>query len=444
MRDRRTQTAPARWLRKVLAVARHELVGMVTRPGYLIALVGTPLFIAGAPLLSAVLTSRAMVAQAEQVRAVGFFDESGLFERAPREASLALSERASLPVPEAGEPARARAPGTRQLDVLRFVSREEGLRALAEGRVGLLLRIPPGYLADGRVDEFRKSRSGLELTSGHLVSARALSSWFVAALAAERLEPATAGRLAMPVEPTTWVLGADGGISPEDTVRELGPLIVPLGFSLLLMLSIFTSASYLATGLAEEKQNRALEMMLTSLSPEQLFWGKLLGLGMAALLQFLLYLVMVAVPAAVAFTALGLQPWQALAGLAYFVLGFFFYGAVLLAMGSIGDTQKFTQQLAGLATFGAMVPFLVMPALLGAPQGRLARIFTYLPFTAPITGMLRVGAGALPAWELLLSLASLAIGALLMVRACSKIFRVALLSTGAVPGLAKIWAWLRE
>lgn len=444
MRERTAQVAPARWLRKVLAVARHELVGMVTRPGYLAALVGMPLFMAGAPLLSAVLTSRAMIAQAAQVRAVGFVDESGLFDRAPREALLAASDRGSLPGAETGERARARGPEARPLEVLRFPSREEGLRALAGGRVGLFLRIPPGYLADGRVDEFRKARSGLELTSGHVVSARALSSWFVTSLAGDRLEPAAAARLSRPVEATTWVVGADGRVSPEDAVRELAPLIVPLGFSLLLMLSIFTSASYLATGLAEEKQNRALELMLTSLSPEQLFWGKLLGLGMAALLQFLLYLLMVAVPAAVAFTALGLQPWQALAGLAYFVLGFFFYGAALLAMGSLGDTQKFTQQLAGLATFGAMVPFLVMPALLGAPQGLLAKTFTYLPFTAPITGMLRAGAGALPLWELLLSLASLAVGALLMVRVCSKIFRVALLSTGAAPGLGQIWAWLRE
>jgi ABC-2 type transport system permease protein len=82
--------------------------------------------------------------------------------------------------------------------------------------------------------------------------------------------------------------------------------------------------------------------------------------------------------------------------------------------------------------------------LLGEPQGTLARVLTYVPFTAPIAGMLRSGAGALPPWELALSLLSLAVGTAAMVRGCAKIFRVALLSTGTSPGLSLLWSWLRD
>ena len=91
----------------------------------------------------------------------------------------------------------------------------------------------------------------------------------------------------------------------------------------------------------------------------------------------------------------------------------------------------------------SVVPFWTMPALLAEPSGTLARTFTYIPFTAPVTGMLRSAAGALPWWELILSLAVLAGAARLTIRGCAKVFRVALLATGSNPGARQIWAWLR-
>ena len=426
--------------RKVVAVARHEFIGMVTRAGYLIALVVTPLFLAGFPLVSGLMTSRMVFGQLAETRAVGLVDESGLFARAP---PWVVTDGGDG-VPGDVAPRRAAAAPAHKLELRRFAALPEARRALLAGEVGLVLRVPAAYLATGRVDEFRKARRGLDLVQGQRVSARAMEGWFVGALAGDRVDPEVAARLVRPVLPAAYLVEADGGVAEEDPLRELSALAVPVGFSLLLMLSIFTSASYLATGLSEEKQNRALEMMLTSLTAEQLFWGKLLGLGLAALLQFLFYLLLVAAPAALVFAALGLHLGQLVAGFAYFVLGFFFYGALLLAVGSVGNTQRYTQQLSGLVGIVAMAPFLALPVLLGEPQGTLARVLTYVPFTAPIAGMLRSGAGALPPWEFALSLLSLAVGTAAMVRACAKIFRVALLSTGTSPGLPQLWSWLRH
>jgi ABC-2 type transport system permease protein len=435
--------APAdrlRSARKVMAVARHEFIGMVTRAGYLIALLVTPLFLAGFPLVSAVMTSRLVFGQLAETRAVGLVDESGLFAHAP--AWVATDGGGTVPREIA--PRRTAAAAPRKLELRRFASLPEARRALLAGEVALVLRIPAGYLATGRVEELRKARRGLDLVQGRLVSARSMEGWFVGALAGDRVDPAVAARLVRPVLPAAYLVEADGRVTEEDPLRELGALAVPVGFSLLLMLSIFTSGSYLATGLSEEKQNRALEMMLTSLTAEQLFWGKLLGLGLAALVQFLFYQVLVAAPAALVFAALGLQLGQLVASFAYFVLGFFFYGALLLTVGSVGNTQRYTQQLSGLVGVVAMAPFLALPVLLGEPQGTLARVLTYVPFTAPIAGMLRAGAGALPPWELALSLLSLAVGTAAMVRGCAKIFRVALLSSGTSPGLPQLWSWLRD
>lgn len=420
--------------RKIRAVARHEFIGTITRVGYLVTLVGMPLFIGAVGAISGAATSSTVLELISKAHVLGVVDESGLYARAPLEVAAAPSPLAGLSHKEVEGLA---------VKLVRYPSLAEARQGLLRDEVEGFLRIPADYLASGRVEEYRRARKTLALAPALDSPARMLRSWLIGGLLSGKVEAAVAARASRPGRAQEFVVEADGRAVEQDLVRELRPLLVPLGFSLFLMLSIFTSASFLATGLAEEKQNRALELLLTALTPEELFWGKLLGLWLAALLQFLLYLLVVALPAALLFAALGLKLSQALVGLTYFILGFFFFGAVLLAVGAIGNTQKYTQQLSGLFTFTAIVPFMMLPAILNAPAGKLARLLTYLPFTAPITGMLRSAAGALPWWEFALSLVSLALGTVIVIRGCSKIFRVALLTTGGVsPG--QIIAWLRE
>ncbi len=426
--------------RKIAAVARHEFIGTVTRVGYIVTLVGMPLFIGAVGALSGAATSSTVLDLLSKSHRIGVVDETGLYAAAPLRVQPPPSPLANL-----AQPGLSRKEDLEGLSVslVRYSSMAEAKRGLLREEIEGFLRIPADYLARGRVEEYRRARKSLALAPALDSPARMLRSWLVAGLLAGRVDAAFALRASRPARSDEFVVEPDGHATEQDMVRELRPLLVPMSFALFLMLSIFTSASYLATGLAEEKQNRALEMLLTALSPEELFWGKLIGLWFAALLQFLLYLLIIALPAALLFAALGLKVSQALIGLTYFILGFFFFGAVLLAVGAIGNTQKYTQQLSGLFTFTAIIPFMMLPALLNAPSGKLARVLTYIPFTAPITGMLRSAAGALPWWEFSLSLLSLGLGTVLVIRACSKIFRVALLATGGV-SLGQVIAWLRE
>ena len=428
-------------LRKVFAVARHEFIGTVTRLGYVLTLVGMPLFIGGLGGLSGLATSKVVLEQLTREKKIGVVDDSGLFGGAPQRASSPLKRtKKNLPsvmrAVEIPEP-----PGAQ---IVRFDTLEAARRGLLDARIDGILHIPRDFLEKGQLAEYRRARKSLSMTPQLEGPARLLRPWLIEALLQGRIEPAIAARIAATPEVETFVVDPDGHTEPEDLLREIKPFVVPLGFTLFLLLSIFTSASYLATGLAEDKQNRALEMLLTSVSPEQLFWGKLLGLWAAAFLQFALYLALVALPAALAFAALDIHLGQVLFGLSYFVLGFFFFGAVLLAVGAIGNSHKYTQQISGLFTFTAIVPMLTLPALLSDPAGGLARTLTFIPFTAPLTGMLRAGAGALPLWEFFASLVVLALSAWLAIGASAKIFRVALLSTGTTPGLRQIVAWLRE
>jgi ABC-2 type transport system permease protein len=425
--------------RKLLVIARHEFIYTVTRIGYLVTLLGMPIFIGAIGGISGFAAYRSEMEKRTEKKVIGLVDDTGLFAHA--ELSVPMEE-----APEGMElqqlrklqksPQRAQLP----VELRRFGSLDEAKAALSAEQIASVLHVPRDYVKSGAVEEIVRPEKGFS-PGGHTGRLRA---WLVRSLLAGQVPPDLVERAARPLwNVETLVLEPDGKLAPEDMLRALRPLIVPMGFAMLLMLSVFTSASFLATGLSEEKQNRALEMLLTSITPEQLFWGKLLGIGAAALLQFLIYLALVAVPAAAMFAQLDLRFGQAAAALVYFILGFFFFGSVLLAVGAIGNTQKYTQQLSGLFTFTAVVPMMMLQPILSAPSSGLARVLTYIPFTAPITGMLRAGAGALPWWEMLLSYASLALGCWLAVKACSKIFRVALLATGTVPSLKQIWSWVR-
>jgi ABC-2 type transport system permease protein len=422
-------------MRKVMAVARYEFVGAVTRPGYLLTLIGLPLFIASIAVLVS-LANMSMVRETlARNRLLGLVDESRLFEAAPTKLETEL-------VPAAGTPGGT-ARRLRRTDLMRFVSFEEARAALQRGEVTTIVRIPSDYLNSGKLQEYVSAKRELDLTAGQSGAAALLRPWLVRGLLQGRVADAVAARAAEPSRLERFVIDPSGRTSAVDLLRDLRPLLVPLGFALLLFIAVFTSASYLATGLAEEKQNRALELLLTSITPDQLFWGKLLGLWCASLLQFGLYLLLVALPAGLVFKALALHPSHAVVGLCYFVLGFFFFGAVLLMVGSIGNTQKYTQQLSAVFTLTALIPLMMIAPLLGHPQGALARTLTYIPFTAPVTGLLRFGADALPWWEFALSLGVLTISASLVIRVCARIFRVALLATGSTPNAAQLWRWLR-
>ncbi len=425
-------------MRKIWAVARYEFIGAITRLGYLLTLIGMPVFMACLLAVTSLATVRSATESLSRKRSIGIVDESGLFASSPDVIETELvPDVGKLGRSEIGPKARLR-----RTELTRFRSLDEAHAALRRGEVASIVRIPADYVSSGKLQEYVGPKREFDLSS-QVTAGSLLRPWLVRGLLQGRVEPVVMARAAEPGRIERLVIDANGAVAPADLIREIRPLIVPIGFAMLLLLSVFTSASYLATALAEEKQNRALELLLTSLTPVQLFWGKLLGLWAAALLQFVLYLIAVAVPAGLAFAALGLNFLQAVVGLCYFVLGFFFFGAVLLTVGAIGNTQKYTQQLSAICTLTGVVPMMMVTPLLSQPKGALARTLTYIPFTAPLTGLLRFGADALPWWEFAVSLLVLTICSGLVIRLCARIFRVALLATGTTPSLGQLWQWVR-
>ncbi|MEE8518649.1 MAG: ABC transporter permease, partial [Dehalococcoidia bacterium] len=329
---------------------------------------------------------------------------------------------------------------------------ETAIRALLRGRIDLLYVIPEDFLSTGVVQEIKAETSGIALvTSGAGSNLNTtplgqfiLNNLFVGAVGTERAQ-----RVLVPYTLTTTEVDETGVVVLDELDR--GRLLLFLGIAVLLVISIFTTTSYLLQGLNEEKESRVMEVLLSSVKPEQLMLGKLLGLGAAGLTQMAIwtlsgvgfviaYDAFVGLPAGVTIMP---SPGGLAIALLYFVLGYFFYGTLMAALGAVTTSQREAGQVTFLMVLPGVAPLWVLPVLLQEPEGTLARTLSFIPFSAPLVGLLRVGVDGMSTADLIGSLAALAIGVALATLFTLRLFRAYLLMSGQRPSLGHILRTVR-
>ena len=140
-----------------------------------------------------------------------------------------------------------------------------------------------------------------------------------------------------------------------------------------------------------------------------------------------------------------LDPFVFVYCLVFFLLGYLLYGSLMLGFGALGTNFRESQQMASLWTFIGISPIFVHMALIESPHGTLARVFSYIPLTAPVTMMLRyvTDPKGMPWYEVPAVIALLIASTLLSLRLSAKLYRVGLLLYGKRPSVREIWRWLR-
>lgn len=206
----------------------------------------------------------------------------------------------------------------------------------------------------------------------------------------------------------------------------------------------------------EEKNNRIVEVIVSSVRPMQLMTGKVLGLASVALLQITIwagFALLISSQSAMltrrfgmssgAFSALQLEPqvWGIL--LVYFTLGFVLYAAMYAAAGSAVTSEQEAQQLTLPMMLPLFVPVMFMMPILTDPLGSTARTFSLIPLTSPLVMPVRAVATDVPALEVAASLVLLVLGTAFVVWLAGKIYRVGILSTGKKPTMRELVRWLR-
>jgi ABC-2 type transport system permease protein len=326
-------------------------------------------------------------------------------------------------------------------EFLPFADEAAALAALDRKEIGAVYVLPADYVATGKVTAYNASES--ILSEGKLAQVP-LRRMLVKSLAADRVEPGVVARILSPADITTLNKRPDGtwverGVA--ELVRRIG---VPLGFTILLLISILVSAGGLIQGVSEEKENRVIEVILSSIDARSLLLGKLLGLGGAGLLQLAIWLSMAMLPAVMLIAGLALSPMIMILCLAYFVLAFLLYGTLITATGVIGTNAKDMQQYGMFWSIGSAIPMFFLEVLLRDPHGTVARILSYFPLTSAVTMMIRIGSDAVAWWEIPLTLGLLALSVWITLRFAARIFRTGLLMYGKRPSVVEVFRWMRQ
>jgi ABC-2 type transport system permease protein len=228
-------------------------------------------------------------------------------------------------------------------------------------------------------------------------------------------------------------------LSPDDNERdESSPLAfyLPYGVTLLFYILILTSASLMLNSVAKEKENRVMEILMSSVKPKQLMAGKILGLGLVGLLQMILWMGSGILLLRLGGTTLNIPPSLQLPpeifywGIPFFILGYLIYATIMAGVGALVPNLKEGTQATFYVILPILVPLLLIGVIIDQPNATLPVILSLIPFTAPNTIMTRMAVSPVPLWQLLIALGLMILTVVFLIRAVSGMFRANLLLTG--------------
>lgn len=267
--------------------------------------------------------------------------------------------------------------------------------------------------------------------------------------------------------------------SGEETVKGLNEIKIVIGgaFGYLIMMFIIIYGNLVMRSVIEEKTNRIIEIIISSVRPFQLMIGKIIGTSLAGILQFLIWAVLGGLlfvvlsvffgvkldgsadvsPEAIHVTQAEMSTIQLyvkelwdlpiftilFSFILYFVGGYFLYSAFYAAIGAAVDNETDSQQF----LLPIMMPLILAIyigffTVINDPHGTIATIFSFVPLTSPIVMLMRIPFGV-PAWQIILSLSILFATFILVVWFASKIYRVGILMYGKKPTWKELYQWIK-
>ena len=405
---------------RVWSIIHYEITETLRRRSYLLMTFGVPilaLVLVGAiTLLQGEDTAESGTPGATPIQPVGYVDRSSLLDR---------------PEPFAGS-------------LIAYPDETAALAAIASGEIGSYYLVPEDYLTTGQVTRYAEQVSFIANDMG------LFQTFLKNALLAQET-PLVAARLQ---SPAFIVERTPGSSEDETTTQQTGGMdlfwLVYI-FGMLMMLTTFLTAGQLTQSVINEKENRVMEIVLSSLKPLQLMVGKIAGQGLVGLLQMITWLAAiflviqladVEIPMLRFLGAADLPPSLIAAALFYFVLGFALFGAFAAAIGAISASMREGPQYAVLYSMPAAMSIIFLPSIAQAPNTTLALVLSFFPLTAPIAMIERMVVTAVPLWQIALSFGLLALSVAGGLWLAARLFRVNSLLSGQVPGRRELFQLL--
>ena len=432
----------------ILVIAKREFIERVRTKAFLIGTILGPVFMATIMVAPAMMASK--LAKSVSITVID------------AEGSLRTLVEDSLrgdvgPLPGAPDTAnedplsRPRNTGTTQF-VIRppqgndvAAQREAAKQAVLKGTLDAYVVLPSAVLSESRAEYYAKSVTDFE-------GIRAVDRAIEKAIFGRRIN--------------------DAGIPPEKVAALTRPLDlkrlkvsdkgeqedrgVSFFLSLILVMMIYVGTlmwgQIVMTGVIEEKTSRVVEVIVSSTTPRNLLFGKLVGVGGAGLLQFGIWILgLVGVSAASGSLAFlsgvplpELNPVLIAAFPVFFLLGFFLYASLYAAIGSAVNTIQEAQNF----IFPVMLPIILAmvcwPVVMRAPDSTLATVLSLIPFMTPILMFLRMSVLMPPVWQIALSVVLTSLTIALVIWIAARIYRVGILMYGKPPNFPEMLRWVRH
>lgn len=391
-------------MRNTGLVIKYEIVSMLRKPSFWLFTFGFPVMILAFTFFPQMIAQRSMAETQDTFLAglrgpaVPYVDLAGVIVTVPDDMQLAFKA---------------------------FADEESAKAALRANEIAQYYLIPADFRETGRVLVVTEQPSLLEGMTG----SDQLESVLRLNLAGSSTAAAALANPIAQLEEMSLAPEEDAGPGAQSEQEELISFLIPFAVMFILFFVITMSAGYMLQSVAREKENRTAELLLTSLSPRELMFGKVVGLGLVALVQMGIWLgggqILLAggALAIAALTGKGLSLSFFVWAVLFFVFGYIAYAAALGALGALAPTMREGSQFTFILLLPLMVPLWLNNVFANDPNGPIATALSFFPLSAPTTMVTRLAAGGVPAWQPFVALAGLVATAYLFVLLAARFFR---------------------
>ena len=317
-----------------------------------------------------------------------------------------------------------------------FHSEKTALDSVLSKSIDGYLFIPETITDTGQVKYYSLSLSNLKI---YTQLRRTLNQVVVQQRMVEQNIDASLGsQLSRRISFETYELDEDGVASEGD---ELSSFMIPYLFLMILFMTVFMSGQLLLRSVMEERTNRTIEILLSSVTPDELMRGKILGLGALGLVQMVFYITV----------GLFITEYKELATIEYeqipvflifFITGYLFYAAIYAALGTFFTSEQEAQQSSGVISIVAVIPILFASYFITNPESAFTIGATYIPPLTPFMMILRIGTGSVELPEIIYATVLMIFSCWALLKLSGKIFRTAVLLYGKKITVKEIFRWI--
>ncbi|GEM_PF-2000521 len=423
---------------KIPIITEFELKRVVKKKWFIISTILTPVFVIFYAAFPAIMGK---LSQKERV--LGIIDRTGIviqeFQNPGEISGKVKKFKKSMGI--SSEPKELKALVRFKIKVLN--SLDEGKKLLDEKKLDGVLFIEKDFFEKRRATLYMRNVADAILSS--LVKSRLNRVSEKFQLKKLGLSPEVLNEILKGVKLKT--LKFEKGKVKKETMESVFTMYMV--FSMLLFMGLIGYGQILLRRVIEDKRSRIVEVLYSSATPYQIFMGKLLGVGIAGIIQLGFWLLLGAIGY---FYASSLLPGfnissffpKFLIFLLFFFSGFFLYSTIFLTIGSIVETEEDAQHLMGPIMMAITLPFALSFILMMTPESWITILFSYFPYTAPYFMMMRSIISAVPAVEIIISVLLITLTSMASVWASARIFRVGMLHTGKRPTIPEVIRWIKK